>query len=81
MSYKEFTKVYDVATMLPVLTFIVSATLSAIYAVYKLRSPGMSSEVKFVILRRHLITIAFFFIANLYEITSIIGFIIFGYQE
>ena len=81
MNYKEFYKVFDVFTWIPILAFIASAAISAIYAVYKLSSPGISSEVKFVILRRHIITIVFFFIANLYEMTSIVQFIRFGFEN
>ena len=79
LEYDAFLEVFDVSTWLPILAFIISAILSAIYAVYKLRSPGISSDVKFVILRRHIITIVFFFIANLYEMTSIVEFIRFGF--
>ena len=81
MKYSEFLKVFDVVTWIPIIAFIVSATISAIYAVFKLSSPGISSEVKFVILRRHIITIVFFFIANLYEMTSIVQFIRFGFEN
>ena len=72
-------KVFDIATWFPILVFIVSAILSAIYAIYKLRSPGISSEVRFVILRRHIITLVFFFITNLYFINSMVDFLRFGF--
>ena len=81
MKYSEFVIVYDVSTWIPIGVFIVSAITSAIYAVYKLRSPGISSEVKFVILRRHLITIVFFFVTNLYLMTSIEQYIRFGFNS
>ena len=72
---------FDVVTWIPVLVFLVSAVISAIYAVYKLSSPGISSDIKFIILRRHLITIAFFLIANLFEMIGIVEYIRFGFKN
>ena len=71
---------FDIATWIPVLVFVISAILSAIYAIYKLRQPGISSEVRFVILRRHIITLIFFFVTNLYFIYSMIDFLRFGFK-
>ena len=63
------------------IVFTISAIISAIYAIWKLRSPGISSEVRFVILRRHIITLFFFFITNLYFLNSMVAFLRFGYKR
>ena len=80
-NYHHWLKVFDYATWFPICVFIISAVVSAIYATYKLRSPGISSEVRFVILRRHIATIVFFTITNLYFINSMISYLRFGFLE
>ena len=62
-----------------VIVFMASALLSGIYATYKLTQPGISSEIRSVILRRHIITIAYFIFTNFYLIYSMLALIIVGY--
>ena len=80
-NYHHFLKVFTVVSLIPMFVFTVSAVISAIYAGIKLRSPGISSEVRFVILRRHIITLAFFLITNLYFLNSMVAYLRFGYRD
>ena len=61
-----------VLVFVPVVVFCLAAVISSVYAIYKLRSPGISNEVRKLVLRRHYITVLFNFIANLYIVVSMI---------
>ena len=80
-TYHHWLKIQTWVTFFPMIVFTISAIISAIYAIWKLRSPGISSEVRFVILRRHIITLFFFFITNLYFLNSMVAFLRFGYKR
>ena len=58
--------------------FFISAISSAIYAMIKLQSPGISSHVRKLVLRRHIITVTFFGLANMYFLVSMIEFFVLG---
>ena len=70
---------WDYIQCLNVIVFMAAAFLSGIYATYKLTQPGISSEIRSVILRRHIITIAYFIFTNFYLIYSMLALIIVGY--
>ena len=81
VSYEEFLKILDYIAFASVAVFMASAILSGIYATYKLTRPGISSEIRSVILRRHIITIAYFILTNIYLIYSMLALLIIGYKK
>ena len=75
-----FAKVGTVIQFLPVVIFSVCAIFSFSYALYKLNRPGISPEIRNFVLRRHIYTVLFYFIVNLYFISSMTLWIIYGFD-
>ena len=57
--------------LLPIVAFVALAIVSTTYAMYKLCRPGISDEVRGIVLRRHILNVVFEFSINLYFILSL----------
>lgn len=62
-------------------TFVVFAIGSSVYAIQKLRQPGVSKEVRFLIVRRHVIFIAFYLLSNVFFVMSNIHIIVIHHNK
>ena len=60
-----------ILVILPIIAFLLLAIISTIYAIYKLCKPGISDEVRGLVLRRHVLNVLFEFSINLYFIYSL----------
>ena len=58
---------------IPIIAFVVIGPLTAVYACIMLSKPGINHEVRSLILSRHVQTMIFFLVVNLY---AYIGFFI-----
>ena len=67
-----------ILVILPIIAFLLLAIISTIYAIYKLCKPGISDEVRGLVLRRHVLNVLFEFSINLYFMYSLYVVIRFG---